>query len=116
MAITPLLAWGWTGHGHLTALALGYALAQLVAMGKRSILETFARFAEEKTGHEPFGRYGVASDAKEESMVASVVKSATPTHTDPDALDDAARLASSRRERVKQFPSALVVRHSCGCV
>jgi LacI family transcriptional regulator len=30
-------------------------------------------------------------------------------------LDDAVRPASSRRERVRQFPSALVVRRSCGC-
>lgn len=30
-------------------------------------------------------------------------------------LDDALRVAGSRRERLKQFPSALVVRRSCGC-
>ncbi|GHJ30323.1 MULTISPECIES: LacI family DNA-binding transcriptional regulator [Streptomyces] len=30
-------------------------------------------------------------------------------------LEDGVRLAGSRRERVKQFPSALVVRRSCGC-
>ncbi|WP_236241450.1 LacI family DNA-binding transcriptional regulator [Streptomyces sp. CC228A] len=30
-------------------------------------------------------------------------------------LDDSLRVAGSRRERVKQFPSALVVRRSCGC-
>ncbi|MFG2879966.1 LacI family DNA-binding transcriptional regulator [Streptomyces sp. NPDC048337] len=30
-------------------------------------------------------------------------------------LDDALRVAGSRRERLKQFPSALVIRRSCGC-
>ncbi|MEV7868827.1 LacI family DNA-binding transcriptional regulator [Streptomyces sp. NPDC088124] len=30
-------------------------------------------------------------------------------------LDDGLRVAGSRRERVKQFPSALIVRRSCGC-
>ncbi|MER7827144.1 LacI family DNA-binding transcriptional regulator [Streptomyces sp. NPDC048331] len=30
-------------------------------------------------------------------------------------LDDGLRVAGSRRERLKQFPSALVVRRSCGC-
>ncbi|WP_425315771.1 LacI family DNA-binding transcriptional regulator [Streptomyces globisporus] len=30
-------------------------------------------------------------------------------------LDDALRVSGSRRERLKQFPSALVVRRSCGC-
>ncbi|ARZ68575.1 LacI family transcriptional regulator [Streptomyces albireticuli] len=30
-------------------------------------------------------------------------------------LDDALRFAGSRRERLKQFPSALVIRRSCGC-
>jgi LacI family transcriptional regulator len=30
-------------------------------------------------------------------------------------LDDGLRLAGSRRERVKQFPSGLVIRRSCGC-
>ncbi|MEV1054027.1 LacI family DNA-binding transcriptional regulator [Streptomyces sp. NPDC049887] len=30
-------------------------------------------------------------------------------------LDDGLRVVGSRRERVKQFPSALVVRRSCGC-
>lgn len=30
-------------------------------------------------------------------------------------LDDGLRVAGSRRERVKSFPSRLVVRHSCGC-
>ncbi|WP_406861787.1 LacI family DNA-binding transcriptional regulator [Streptomyces sp. HUAS MG47] len=30
-------------------------------------------------------------------------------------LDDSLRVAGSRRERVRQFPSALVVRRSCGC-
>ncbi|MFD7559747.1 MULTISPECIES: LacI family DNA-binding transcriptional regulator [unclassified Streptomyces] len=30
-------------------------------------------------------------------------------------LDDAVRVSGSRRERLKQFPSALVVRRSCGC-
>ncbi|WP_436843575.1 substrate-binding domain-containing protein [Streptomyces hundungensis] len=30
-------------------------------------------------------------------------------------LDDALRVAGSRRERLKQFPSRLVVRRSCGC-
>ncbi|PRH77441.1 LacI family transcriptional regulator [Streptomyces solincola] len=30
-------------------------------------------------------------------------------------LDDGLRVAGSRRERVRQFPSALVVRRSCGC-
>ncbi|MEU8525704.1 MULTISPECIES: LacI family DNA-binding transcriptional regulator [Streptomyces] len=30
-------------------------------------------------------------------------------------LDDSLRVAGSRRERVKQFPSALVLRRSCGC-
>lgn len=31
-------------------------------------------------------------------------------------LDDGLRVAGSRRERLKQFPSALVVRRSCGCL
>lgn len=30
-------------------------------------------------------------------------------------LDDAVRVTGSRRERLKQFPSALVIRRSCGC-
>ncbi|MFE5808027.1 MULTISPECIES: LacI family DNA-binding transcriptional regulator [unclassified Streptomyces] len=30
-------------------------------------------------------------------------------------LDDGLRVAGSRRERLKQFPSALVIRRSCGC-
>ncbi|MFE3326651.1 LacI family DNA-binding transcriptional regulator [Streptomyces sp. NPDC059176] len=30
-------------------------------------------------------------------------------------LDDGLRVVGSRRERVKQFPSALIVRRSCGC-
>lgn len=30
-------------------------------------------------------------------------------------LDDSLRVAGSRRERVRQFPSGLVVRRSCGC-
>lgn len=30
-------------------------------------------------------------------------------------LDDSLRVAGSRRERLRQFPSALVVRRSCGC-
>ncbi|MEE1930419.1 LacI family DNA-binding transcriptional regulator [Streptomyces sp. TRM 70351] len=30
-------------------------------------------------------------------------------------LDDALRVTGSRRERLRQFPSALVVRRSCGC-
>ncbi|MFJ8012521.1 LacI family DNA-binding transcriptional regulator [Streptomyces sp. NPDC096339] len=30
-------------------------------------------------------------------------------------LDDAVRVSGSRRERLKQFPSALVIRRSCGC-
>ncbi|MGW6703494.1 LacI family DNA-binding transcriptional regulator [Streptomyces sp. NPDC054956] len=30
-------------------------------------------------------------------------------------LDDSLRVAGSRRERLKQFPSALVIRRSCGC-
>lgn len=30
-------------------------------------------------------------------------------------LDDSLRVSGSRRERLKQFPSALVVRRSCGC-
>lgn len=30
-------------------------------------------------------------------------------------LDDGLRVAGSRRERLKQFPSRLVVRRSCGC-
>ncbi|WP_141725064.1 LacI family DNA-binding transcriptional regulator, partial [Streptomyces niveus] len=30
-------------------------------------------------------------------------------------LDDGLRVAGSLRERVKQFPSALIVRRSCGC-
>lgn len=30
-------------------------------------------------------------------------------------LDEGLRVAGSRRERVKQFPSALIVRRSCGC-
>lgn len=30
-------------------------------------------------------------------------------------LDDSLRVAGSRRERVKLFPSGLVVRRSCGC-
>lgn len=30
-------------------------------------------------------------------------------------LDDALRVAGSRRERLRQFPSALVIRRSCGC-
>ncbi|WP_418957847.1 LacI family DNA-binding transcriptional regulator [Streptomyces tritici] len=30
-------------------------------------------------------------------------------------LDDSLRVSGSRRERVRQFPSALVVRRSCGC-
>ncbi|MFD5429935.1 LacI family DNA-binding transcriptional regulator [Streptomyces sp. NPDC127084] len=30
-------------------------------------------------------------------------------------LDDGLRVLGSRRERVKQFPSALIVRRSCGC-
>ncbi|MGW7117782.1 substrate-binding domain-containing protein, partial [Streptomyces xanthophaeus] len=30
-------------------------------------------------------------------------------------LDDGLRIAGSRRERLKQFPSALVIRRSCGC-
>ncbi|EST39343.1 LacI family transcriptional regulator [Streptomycetaceae bacterium MP113-05] len=31
-------------------------------------------------------------------------------------LDDGLRVAGSRRERIRQFPSGLVVRRSCGCV
>jgi len=30
-------------------------------------------------------------------------------------LDDGLRVAGSRRERLKTFPSRLVVRASCGC-
>lgn len=30
-------------------------------------------------------------------------------------LDDSLRVAGSHRERVKVFPSSLVVRRSCGC-
>jgi LacI family transcriptional regulator len=30
-------------------------------------------------------------------------------------LDDSPRLTDSRRERLKQFPAALVIRRSCGC-
>lgn len=30
-------------------------------------------------------------------------------------LDDSLRVVGSRRERLKQFPSALVIRRSCGC-
>jgi LacI family transcriptional regulator len=30
-------------------------------------------------------------------------------------LDEGLRVAGSRRERVKQFPSGLVIRRSCGC-
>ncbi|MEV7523236.1 LacI family DNA-binding transcriptional regulator [Streptomyces sp. NPDC091371] len=30
-------------------------------------------------------------------------------------LDDSVRVSGSRRERLKQFPSALVIRRSCGC-
>ncbi|MDT9685197.1 LacI family DNA-binding transcriptional regulator [Streptomyces sp. TRM76323] len=30
-------------------------------------------------------------------------------------LDDGLKVSGGRRERVKQFPSALVIRHSCGC-
>ncbi|NED08660.1 LacI family transcriptional regulator, partial [Streptomyces sp. SID6648] len=30
-------------------------------------------------------------------------------------LDDGLRVAGSRRERLKVFPSQLVVRQSCGC-
>jgi LacI family transcriptional regulator len=30
-------------------------------------------------------------------------------------LDDSLRVPGSRRERVRQFPSRLVVRGSCGC-
>jgi LacI family transcriptional regulator len=30
-------------------------------------------------------------------------------------LDDSLRVSGSRRERIKQFPSRLVVRRSCGC-
>jgi LacI family transcriptional regulator len=31
-------------------------------------------------------------------------------------LDDGLRVAGSRQERLKQFPSRLVLRRSCGCV
>lgn len=30
-------------------------------------------------------------------------------------LDDGLRVAGSRRERLRQFPSRLVTRRSCGC-
>jgi LacI family transcriptional regulator len=30
-------------------------------------------------------------------------------------LDDSLRVSGSRRDRVRQIPSALIVRRSCGC-
>jgi hypothetical protein len=41
----PVFAWNWFGHGELTSLGLGLAMARLIVMGKTYILERFRRLA-----------------------------------------------------------------------
>jgi hypothetical protein len=46
---TALFAWSWTGHGQLTEMGVIFAIAQLIALGSKSLLKRFVDIENMRT-------------------------------------------------------------------